>query len=249
MVNRYVALIVSLLYACICFGQDKFSQGFADGYKKGFCYDKGISCIEPIPPIAPIPKIGESSTSYNDGYNRGFQEGLANQKNVNIQRERYVGAESKFVDDFIYKPPYELMERALAIKEAQFELEYQKKIIDDEVRKERLTEDAYAIINIYRPKRNMGSLLTIQVVVNGIKVADISSGGHLEYKVHDLSLTEIVIKSAGIASARLVPEKGKVYYFETKPKFSGFTLEQIFEPVSSKELKSKKYMKKVDYVF
>ena len=55
--------------------QSAYDKGFDEGYKKGYCYEK-LSCIPPIPPIAPIPKIGESSSSYQDGYNRGFKVGL-----------------------------------------------------------------------------------------------------------------------------------------------------------------------------
>lgn len=53
---------------------DPFTRGFEDGYVEGYCYDI-FGCIEPIVPIAPIPKIGESYDSYRDGYNRGFKTG------------------------------------------------------------------------------------------------------------------------------------------------------------------------------
>ncbi len=51
-------------------------DGFNDGYKKGYCQDKGIGCLAPIPPIPPIPEIGENSNSYQDGYNKGFKVGM-----------------------------------------------------------------------------------------------------------------------------------------------------------------------------
>jgi hypothetical protein len=50
-----------------------FCDGFKVGYKNGYCYGDNF-CIAPIPPICPIPHIGENS--YADGYNRGFLEGL-----------------------------------------------------------------------------------------------------------------------------------------------------------------------------
>jgi hypothetical protein len=70
-------LSIFLIISSFTFSQTKFNEGFNVGYKKGYCQDQGIGCIEPIPPIAPIPKVGESSDSYNDGYNRGFQMGLS----------------------------------------------------------------------------------------------------------------------------------------------------------------------------
>ena len=50
-----------------------FCAGFSQGYKEGYCHGKW-SCIAPIPPICPIPKIGEDN--YTGGYNRGFLMGL-----------------------------------------------------------------------------------------------------------------------------------------------------------------------------
>jgi len=50
-----------------------FCSGYKDGYAAGWCYQDNF-CIEPIPPICPIPKIGENG--YVDGYNRGFLDGL-----------------------------------------------------------------------------------------------------------------------------------------------------------------------------
>lgn len=51
-----------------------FCDGFAAGYKAGYCYQQ-YGCIPPIPPICPIPNIGEST--FQDGYNRGFLAGQA----------------------------------------------------------------------------------------------------------------------------------------------------------------------------
>ena len=95
----------------------------------------------------------------------------------------------------------------------------------------------------------MGSLLPVDVLINGQLVAKLYSGGHLEYKIYDLTPKSITIESAGTATLNLSPSKNKVYYFETKPKFSGFTLEQISNPISDKELKEKHYINKADYIF
>jgi len=55
--------------------QSAFCDGFEDGFKQGYCYKSNqFSCIPPITPLCPLPRIGEDS--YNDGYNRGFLIGL-----------------------------------------------------------------------------------------------------------------------------------------------------------------------------
>jgi len=105
MKNKYIILSILLLFVSnTIFAQTNYTNGFNTGYKKGYCQDQGIGCIEPIPPIAPIPKIGESSNNYTDGYNRGFQMGLSAQKSNNssssntTNRTRYQTAKPKFVD-------------------------------------------------------------------------------------------------------------------------------------------------------
>jgi hypothetical protein len=59
---------------------DKIYTEFNDGWEEGFCEGwkdiKGNYSICPITPIAPIPRIGESSDSFRDGYNRGFKYGM-----------------------------------------------------------------------------------------------------------------------------------------------------------------------------
>lgn len=86
--------------------QTKFSNGYFSGYQTGYCYDKGNGCVKPVSPISPIPVIGESSENYNDGYNRGFSDGLDKQKsNTNSQtRESYKTTKSKFVENKTYNP-------------------------------------------------------------------------------------------------------------------------------------------------
>lgn len=54
-------------------GVSGFCEGYKAGYKAGHCY-REFACIAPIPPICPIPEIGENT--YQDGYNRGFLAGL-----------------------------------------------------------------------------------------------------------------------------------------------------------------------------
>lgn len=69
-------IILYFLFISIpVFSQTEFSRGFQNGYKVGYCY-REQGCIPPIPPITPILRIGESQDNYQDGYNRGFKQGL-----------------------------------------------------------------------------------------------------------------------------------------------------------------------------
>jgi hypothetical protein len=64
-----------VLLNIVSLAQNDYSRGFQNGYKEGYCYND-FGCISPIPPITPIPLIGESNDNYQDGYNRGFKLGL-----------------------------------------------------------------------------------------------------------------------------------------------------------------------------
>lgn len=99
------SLIIFLFFNALIYSQTKFSQGFKDGYEKGYCQDRGMSCIPPIPPISPIPQVGENLDSYQDGYNRGFKMGMSAQSGKeNNSRRTFKTAGTQFVDDFIYNP-------------------------------------------------------------------------------------------------------------------------------------------------
>lgn len=254
--KKHIFLLIAFFVTTSIFAQSNYTEGFNNGYKKGYCHDQGVGCIEPIPPIAPIPKVGESLDNYTDGYNRGFQMGLnarkSNSENINSTRTRYKAPKAEFVDDVIYQPPVELLIKAAEAKQRRAEMLYlqqkAKELEVIEIRKT-LNPDDFAIINIYRPKNFMGSCCPVDVIVNGRVIEKLKNGGHLELKVFDLSSAEIIIESAGISSLRLIPQKDKIYYFETGPKFSGFTLEQINTPVSEKKLKKKNYSSKADYIF
>lgn len=97
-------LFLLLILSTSIFGQSNFSNGYSDGYKNGYCQNQGIGCMSPLPPIAPIPNIGENLNSYQDGYNRGFTTGLNSQKssNSNSDRQRYQTSEAKYVEDKMY---------------------------------------------------------------------------------------------------------------------------------------------------
>lgn len=124
---KKIKTILMLFVSLISFAQTQFSNGFQEGFKKGYCYEKGFNCLSPIAPLPPIPNIGENNNSYVDGYNRGFQVGLDKFRNENIQkitnsdRKRYTTSQPEFVENKIYKAPYELMLKVLEIKEKQHE--------------------------------------------------------------------------------------------------------------------------------
>ena len=59
-----------------------FCEGYDDGYVEGWCYQVQ-NCLEPIPPICPLPVLEEDINSYRDGYNRGFKEGLEDRNESN----------------------------------------------------------------------------------------------------------------------------------------------------------------------
>lgn len=95
---KRINLIFQLLFVSLSlFAQTNFDKGFSEGYKKGYCYYQLVGCLEPISPIAPIPRVGESSNNYRDGYNRGFETGTQAYKSESstTNRTRYQTAEPK----------------------------------------------------------------------------------------------------------------------------------------------------------
>jgi tetratricopeptide (TPR) repeat protein len=87
----------------ISFAQSNFYNGFESGFKNGYCHNQGISCISPVPPNSPIPKVNENINSYQDGYNRGFEMGLNSNKSRSTStensRQRYQTSSSTFVEN------------------------------------------------------------------------------------------------------------------------------------------------------
>jgi len=57
------------------YSQSEFDRGYKVGYAEGYCYQQGIGCIAPFPPMTPMPNLNESYNNYKDGYNRGFLDG------------------------------------------------------------------------------------------------------------------------------------------------------------------------------
>jgi hypothetical protein len=76
---RPILTVAALLVAALPMparAGDGFCRGYEAGYKRGYCSNHGGQmCIPPIPPICPIPNVGENS--FQDGYDRGFQDGAS----------------------------------------------------------------------------------------------------------------------------------------------------------------------------
>ncbi|REC55803.1 hypothetical protein DRF62_05185 [Chryseobacterium piscium] len=98
MKNKYKVLLslAFILILELSFAQSRFDLGYGSGYSSGYCQDKA-NCISPISPIPPIPSVTENSDSYKDGYNRGFKDGLQNNKQET--RTRYKTAKPKFYNN------------------------------------------------------------------------------------------------------------------------------------------------------
>lgn len=128
--RKYFLIAILFLINNITLAQSGFAKGFEVGYKEGWCYDRGVGCIPPIPPIAPIPKIGEDMNSYQDGYRRGFTMGQqdAKKSNAPTSRKRYQTSESVFMDakDLIYNPDY----KTAAMINMQKEREYKRTLAE-----------------------------------------------------------------------------------------------------------------------
>lgn len=75
--SMIVVILAMLIGSAVAVASDPFCEGYEEGFKEGYC-DGKYSCIAPIPPICPIPNIGEGS--YKSGYNRGFKDGLRKQR-------------------------------------------------------------------------------------------------------------------------------------------------------------------------
>lgn len=73
--KKQLFLLLALIMSLSTYGQSDYSRGFQNGYKIGYCYNE-FGCIPPIPPLSPLPRIRESQDNYQEGYNRGFKQGL-----------------------------------------------------------------------------------------------------------------------------------------------------------------------------
>ncbi len=120
--KKNLLLILALLISVATFAQTDYSRGFKNGYKEGYCYND-FGCLSPIPPITPVPLIGESNDNYQDGYNRGFKRGLEDkQAKKSNSGGVHQGGQVTYV-----APDYSLLLKALEMKQAQYEKNEQMK--------------------------------------------------------------------------------------------------------------------------
>lgn len=129
--KKNLLLLIALLTSIVVFGQSDYSRGFQNGYKEGYCYND-FGCISPIPPITPIPLIGESYDNYQDGYNRGFKRGLEDKQAKKSNSGGYNSGQGTYVPQQQYQstyvaPDYSLLIKAMEMKQAQYERNEQLK--------------------------------------------------------------------------------------------------------------------------
>ena len=130
--KKQIATLTLFLLTFVAFGQyNDYDRGFQNGYKEGYCYND-FGCISPIPPITPIPLIGESNDNYQDGYNRGFKRGLEDKQAKKSNSGGNQGGQGTYVPQQKYQstyvsPNYDLLIKALEMKQAQYERDEQQK--------------------------------------------------------------------------------------------------------------------------
>lgn len=125
MIKNFI-IILTLLVSVKIAAQSDYSNGFQNGYKEGYCYND-FGCISPIPPITPIPLIGESTNNYQDGYNRGFKKGLEDkqvkkQNSQNNQSSQGYNGQSQVYTSSYSSDNYNVLLRAMEMKQAQMEM-------------------------------------------------------------------------------------------------------------------------------
>jgi hypothetical protein len=64
--------IMIFVLITVVYSYSPFCSGYKVGFKAGYCHNKTV-CFAPMP-FCPSPGFGEST--YQDGYNRGFVDGM-----------------------------------------------------------------------------------------------------------------------------------------------------------------------------
>jgi hypothetical protein len=93
------------------FGQTSYSRGFQNGYKDGYCY-REQGCLPPITPITPIPRLGENQDSYQDGFNRGFIQGLEDKQPKKSSSSRQTEIQGNYSAPFLGESSHDPIEFA-----------------------------------------------------------------------------------------------------------------------------------------
>jgi len=102
---------------------NNYNRGFEIGFQEGYCYNKGISCLTPMKPLTPMPRINENQESYTDGYNRGFQYGLDLRRNNDAIRNNDILLNRKITsfNKYFLQNPTEQMRVVGIIKQKKYE--------------------------------------------------------------------------------------------------------------------------------
>jgi hypothetical protein len=135
---KYNVLLIVFIFFGLnkTFSQNQFSIGYKNGFKAGYCYNKGVGCISPIPPIPPLPNINESWSNFQDGYNRGFIDGRSEASNIQIENQSPYGRETYRPDIKPFVPDYNSFQNI--IKKRSIDLEETRRkqdVIDNYIQK------------------------------------------------------------------------------------------------------------------
>src|ERR1035437_8933631 len=151
-------LIILFVLGGQIFCQTNYSLGYSDGYKVGYCYNRGVNCVPPVVPVTPVSRVGESLDSYFDGYNRGLLVGAnasinaINKQNIQKSNSAAVYGQPQYIPKIErFKPDYSFYENALK----QNQQNYEQKVAVDNKQKEK-NNQIEEIMNKYSaPEKNL----------------------------------------------------------------------------------------------
>ena len=127
--KKPLVFLIGFLLSLSTFGQSDYSRGFQNGYKVGFCYND-FGCIPPIPPLTPLPRIRESRDSYQDGYNRGFKQGLEDKQtkksSSTVNTDIHTNYSAPFLGESSHDPIEFARRRKLASQSTAMEVQRQQ---------------------------------------------------------------------------------------------------------------------------
>lgn len=133
--KKKLVFLIGFLLSLSTFGQSDYSRGFQNGYKIGFCYNE-FGCIPPIPPLTPLPRLRESRESYQDGYNRGFKQGIEDKQAKNSSSSVSSDSQENYSAPFLGESSHDPVEfarrRRLASQSAAIEMQRQQSANFDE---------------------------------------------------------------------------------------------------------------------